>query len=265
VTDFDELVTEGLTAPFFGWDFSWLARHSSTGPAPWDYRARVADLARTAETMLDMGTGGGEVLSRLRARAPRTVATEGWPPNVPVAGERLRPLGVPVVQDKGARNNTEQDGTGEDGTGEDGTLPFRDGAFQLICNRHESFRAAEVCRVLEPGGRFITQQVDFHSYDELVRVLGIDIPPQPDTWLGIAQRQLTNAGLVIEESAAGEERIRFNDIAGIVYYLRIVNWAIPGYSLEAYREKLRALFDDDTAWPVMASQRQFMLVAVKPG
>jgi SAM-dependent methyltransferase len=260
VADFDELVAEAASAPFSGWDFSWLARHSSTEPAPWDYRARVADLARTAETMLDMGTGGGEVLSKLRALAPRTVATEGWPPNVPVAGRRLRPLGVPVVQDKGARDNTEQDGTGEDGT-----MPFRDGAFQLVCNRHESFRAAEVDRVLAPGGRFITQQVDFHSYDELAHVLGLDIPPQPDTWLGIAQRQLTDAGLIIEETAAGAERIRFNDITGIVYYLRIVSWAIPGYSLDTCRERLRALFEDDTAWPVMASQRQFMLVASKPG
>jgi SAM-dependent methyltransferase len=260
MAQFDELVTEAMDAPFIGWDFSWLARHSSTEPAPWNYRARVADLARTAATMLDMGTGGGEVLSKLRSRAPRTVATEGWPPNVPVAAQRLRPLGVPVVQDEGARDNTDQDAAGEDGR-----LPFRDGSFELICNRHESFRAAEVGRVLEPGGRFITQQVDFHSYDELAHVLGIEIPAQPDTWLGIAQRQVTDAGLVVEEAARGEERISFDDIAGLVYYLKVVSWAVPGYSLEAHRERLRALFADTAAWPVMASQHQFLLVASKPG
>ena len=88
VAGFDELATEALTAPFLGWDFSWLDRRSRTEPLPWDYCARVAGLARSAWTMLDMGTGGSEALSLLPDRAPRTVATESWPPNVPVAGRR---------------------------------------------------------------------------------------------------------------------------------------------------------------------------------
>ena len=72
VAGFDELVTEALTAPFSGWDFTWLDRRSWTEPLPWDYSARVAALARSARTMLDMGTGGGEALSGLRTarRAP---------------------------------------------------------------------------------------------------------------------------------------------------------------------------------------------------
>ncbi len=70
VAGFDELVTEALTAPFSGWDFSWLDRRSWTEPLPWDYSARVAALAHSARTMLDMGTGGGEALSGLPDRAP---------------------------------------------------------------------------------------------------------------------------------------------------------------------------------------------------
>jgi hypothetical protein len=33
-----------------------------------------------------------------------------------------------------------------------GTLPFRSASFHLVTNRHESFVAAEVARVLAPGG-----------------------------------------------------------------------------------------------------------------
>lgn len=40
-----------------------------------------------------------------------TVATEAWPPNVPIAAARLRPLGIPVVQDEGAPDNTDSDRT----------------------------------------------------------------------------------------------------------------------------------------------------------
>jgi SAM-dependent methyltransferase len=259
MADFDDLVAEGMTAPFSGWDFSWLSRHSRTQPPAWDYRARVAGLARTAQTMLDMGTGGGEQLSRLPARAPRTVATEAWPPNVPVAGRRLQPLGIPVIQDAGARDNMAQHDTGHDGR-----LPFRDGSIDLVCNRHESFRAAEVSRILAPGGTFVTQQVDYHSHDELAEAVGIEKPEQPDSWLPLAQRQVTEAGLVVEETAAGAERIHFEDIAGIVYYLRVVSWDFPGYSLETHRERLRALFLDGSAWPVASSLRLFLLVASKP-
>jgi SAM-dependent methyltransferase len=259
MADFDELVTEGMTAPFAGWDFSWLARHSRTKGPAWHYPELVAGFARNAQTMLDMGTGGGEVLSRLPARAPRTVATEAWPPNVPVAGRRLASLGIPAVQDEGAADNADQDGADDRGR-----LPFRAESFDLVCNRHESFRAAEVGRVLAPGGTFVTQQVDYHSHDELIEMLGLELPERPRSWLPLAERQVTDAGLVVEETGLGAERIEFNDITGIVYYLRVVSWDFPGYSLQTHRERLRALFADASAWPVMSSLRLFLLVASKP-
>jgi SAM-dependent methyltransferase len=259
VADFDELVAETMTEPFSGWDLSWLDRHSRTAPLPWDYSARVAALAGSALTMLDMGTGGGEALSRLAARARRTVATEAWPPNVPVAGRRLLPLGIPVIQNEGARDNMDQDGANDGGH-----LPFRDGSLDLICNRHESFLAVEVSRVLAPGGSFVTQQVDYRDNDDLARLLGIETPDEPESWMGLAERQLSEAGLVIEEAARAEQRVDFDDIAGIVYYLKAVSWSIPGYSLEKQRDRLRALYEDPSAWPVVTRGHRFLLIASKP-
>ncbi|HEY2506461.1 MAG TPA: class I SAM-dependent methyltransferase, partial [Streptosporangiaceae bacterium] len=230
---FDELVTEALTAPFSGWDLSWLDRRSWTEPLPWDYGARVAALSRSARTMLDMGTGGGETLSALPNRSPRTIATEAWPPNVLVAGRRLQPLGIPVIQCEAASDNMDQSGVNDGGR-----LPFRAGSLDLICNRHESFLALEVSRVLAPGGTFVTQQVDYHDNDDLAQILGIETPEEPDSWMGLAERQVTEAGLVIEEAARADQRIRFDDIAAVVFYLKAVSWSIPGYSLEKYRERL---------------------------
>lgn len=259
VAGFDELVTEALTEPFSGWDFSWLDRRSRTEPLPWDYAARVAALAGNARTMLDMGTGGGEALSQLPHRAPRTVATEGWPPNVPLAARRLLPLGIPVIRSEAAADNMDQDAADEGGR-----LPFRDGSLDLICNRHESFAAAEVSRVLAPGGTFVTQQVDYHDNDDLAQLLGFETPQEPDSWIGLAERQVTDAGLTIEESARGEQRIRFDDIAAVVFYLKAISWSIPGYSLDKHRDRLRALHEDAGAWPVTASGHRFLLVAAKP-
>ena len=254
---YQQLEAQALGAPFAGWDFSWLAARSSIEPLPWSYRREVARYVGSTVTMLDMGTGGGEVLSRLRSRPRRTVATEAWPPNVPVAAARLRPLDIPVVRDEGSPNNTEPDGSG-------GRLPFRDGAFGLVINRHEAFRATEVGRVLKPGGAFVTQQVDHSSYEGLYRLLGLAIPAQRDSWLPMARQQVTDAGLRVVAAIAGEEVEHFSDVAAVIYYLRVISWAIPEYSLAAHRERLREAWADPGRWPVTNRQRRFLLVAERP-
>jgi hypothetical protein len=258
VATFEELVGEALNAPFSGWDFSWLAARSSAGPLPWSYRREVAHRAAEARTMLDMGTGGGERLSRLSPRPWLTVATEAWPPNVAVAAARLRPLGIAVVQDEGAPDNTAR------GSNDRGRLPFGDGVFALVANRHEAFRADEVRRVLAPGGTFITQQVDFHSYDDLCQLAGLDVPQQPDSWLPFARQQVEDAGLAVGTAVGGEQRLEFHDVAAVVYYLRVVGWGIPHYSLDACAARLRAAHEAPQMWPVPVRQRRFLLIATKP-
>jgi SAM-dependent methyltransferase len=249
---FAELEAEAMAAPFSGWDFSWLDTRTSTEPLPWRYEEEVAGYATTTRTMLDMGTGGGEVLARLR-RPAMAVATESWPPNVPVAAHRLRPLGVGVVQTEGAPDNDTQRDDMPD------TMPFRDGSFDLVTNRHESFSAAEVARILAPGGVFVTQQVDYRNDDDLYRLLAMDVPEGPDSWLPLAQRQLASAGLRVITARTGSERTRFHDVAAVVYYLRVVSWAIPGYG----REKLRAAWADPDRWPADVRTRRFLLIAMK--
>jgi uncharacterized NAD(P)/FAD-binding protein YdhS/SAM-dependent methyltransferase len=201
--------------------------------------------------MLDMGTGGGERLARLPSRPPRTVATEAWPPNVPVAAARLRPLGIPVIQDEGAPDNKVQDNA------DAGRLPFRDGAFALVASRHEAFRAREVSRVLAPGGAFVTQHIDYHSSDDLYRLLGLAAPKQPESWLPLARQQVRDAGLIVQAAVRGEERHQLRDVGALVYYLRVVSWAVPEYSLDRCRTALRAAHETPELWPAPFRQRLF--------
>ena len=276
---FEEHISEAVSAPFSGWDFSWLAARSTSGSLPWSFRHEVADRARSARSMLDMGTGGGERLARLSPRPKLTVATEAWPPNVAVAAARLHPLGIAVVQDEGAPDNVRQEsaqqggaqpgGAKPDGAKPDGAqrgrLPFRDGAFGLVANRHEAFLAAEVSRVLAPGGAFITQQADFHSYDDLYRLLGLEVPDQPDSWLPLARQQVEDAGLVVQTAVCGDESQAFHDVGAVVYYLSVVSWAIPEFSIDACIPQLRAAHETPEIWPVRVRQRRFLLIATKPG
>src|SRR5438477_9654810 len=136
---------------FSGSVYAVRVRALEPGP-PWDYQAMARELARAAGSVLDLGTGGGERLSAIVAGLPaRVVATEEWEPNVPVAGRRLTPLGVRVVQASSLR------------------LPFADAAFDLVLDRHEELEPKEIARVLRPGGRLLTQQVDRNDWRELAR------------------------------------------------------------------------------------------------
>ena len=260
---FDDLLTEARDAPFSGWDFSWLdARTTLTEDLPWSYRAEVTSRAAGAAAMLDMGTGGGELLAGIRPRPARTVATESWPPNVGIAASRLRPLGIPVVHCAGAPDNMSDEAAAA-APGPPGVLPFADGTFDLVINKHESFRGDEVARVLAPGGIFVTQQVDCHSSDDLYQLLGMEPPPAPDTWLPLAVSQLEAAGLTILVTAAGRARRSFQHVGAVIYYLKVVDWAVPGYSLDAFLPRLREAWQTSAAWPWPMSEPRFLVVAAR--
>ena len=146
-----------------------------------------------------------------------------------------------------------------------GLLPFADGAFDLVINKHESFRGDEVARVLAPGGTFITQQVDYHSYDDLYRLLGLEPPPQPESWLSLAVGQLTAAGLTITATAAGQATRHYDDVGAVIYYLKVIDWAVPEYSLDALLPRLREAWQTAGAWPWPLTERRFLVVADNPG
>ena len=102
------------------------------------------------------------------------------------------------------------------------------------------------------------------SDDDLYRLLGLRVLDQPASWLPLARRQLREAGLTVPVATAGEERQRFHDVAGIIYYLRVISWAIPEYSFDEYAGRLRELHETPAAWPVTIRQYRFLVIAAKP-
>jgi SAM-dependent methyltransferase len=259
--DLDSLLAQAEDQPFSGWDFSWLTGRVTEQPPPWDYTALVAKRARRSPDLLDLGTGGGEWLAGLPSRPPVTVATEGWPPNVAVAAARLRPLGVVVVQVEAAPDNADQ-ASGEPS----GRLPFRTSTFHLVTDRHESFVAAEVARVLAPGGRFVTQQVGSGNDDDIYRLLALAPPPPARRWdLGVAVGQVQAVGLEVGGGGAGEGVYWFADVGALVWYLKAIPWTVAGFTPAAHRPRLAALHARIAAeGPLRVRQQRFWLEAVKP-
>lgn len=237
-SDFERLIFEAERQPFSGWDFSYLRGRMSEGGVRWDYSDRVRRRLSTVDAVLDMGTGGGELLSTLTPLPPRTVATEAYPPNVEIARARLVPLGVEVVAIEGAPDNLDiAPGEGV------GSLPFPDESFPLVINSHESYYPAEVHRILQRGGSFITQQVGGEHNQELNRLLGAASGYGARWNLTFAVWQLEEAGLQIVDALEEYPETVFADIGALVYYLEAIPWQVPDFTLERYRDRLAAIHD----------------------
>jgi SAM-dependent methyltransferase len=231
---------EAYAAPLGGWDFSWLYQRANEVPPPWDFGRQVVYAAQEAERTLDIDTGGGEFVSRLAPFPGFVVATEGYAPNVAVAARTLGRVGIPLVQIKSAPDNVHQEAADPTSS----PLPFATRAFDLVIDRHSSYWPSELRRVLRPGGRFLTQQrSELGDSGEAWGHL-FDRPPAPREFdLAFAVEQLRDAGFEIIRAEDAATPIVFTDLAGVIYYLRLVPWAVEGFGPGRDRKALEKIAD----------------------
>ncbi len=237
---FEKLLEEALAAPFAGWDFSFLRGRRILEDAPWDYEQVAGRRVAASTAVLDLGTGGGEVLCELRPFPRMAVATESYPPNVKLAAATLRPCGVRVVHADDSTQSTLAPETDRDNHRR--RLPFRDGVFDLVLARNTAYAPAEAFRLLRPGGWLVSQNgLPLRpGRKELSDHLG---GPGPDwgTWgfLGPARQ----AGFDIIDYQEAEPATRYRDIGAVVYCLLHIPWIVTDFSLERYEARLRRIHE----------------------
>ena len=228
---FEELVESAERQPFKGWDFSYLrGRYIEARPC-WDYRRLVLGRLGGAKSLLDLGTGGGEFLSSLGRLPSATCTTEGYGPNTRVALANLRTRGADVVKTWCDDNGTKP---------QRGALPFRTACFDIVIDRHESYIADEVYRVLKPGGTFITQQVG-HGNNEDLRS-AFHVPGRPvSRRLAEAVGELEASGFRVLAKNECVLMSRFLDVGAVVYLLKAIPWEVPGFSVSKFEKELREI------------------------
>jgi SAM-dependent methyltransferase len=230
---------------FSGWMLDVKVRRLGEGP-PWDYLARARELASTARAVLDLGTGGGERFAEVIGGLDcRSVATEEWVVNAPVAAARLRPLGAGVVRCRSL------------------ALPFAGATFDLVLDRHEELEPAEVARVLAPGGRVLTQQV-WNDMNELSRYF----PRRSDfgDHFNGYQRGFSEAGLRVLDARTQAWSDAYESLGEVVYYLCLAPWDVPDFDpLGADLPALLALEKDlSTPEGILMSGGSYVIEAQKP-
>jgi len=237
-------------APFAGWDFSYLDGRMIEEDVPWSYEQRAQELMPQIRALLDMDTGGGERLLAMRTAWPqRVVATEAYPPNLQLARERLEPLGVTVLNIEVDNNRT---------------MPFVDGEFDLILNRHSAFNSGEIARVLTAGGHFLTQQVHGLYAHDLLAAFGVT-PLWPDAKPAFYVPLLQSAGLEIVTAEDWTGKLIFTDVGALVYYLKAVPWMVPGFSVKSHLAQLLTLQQQvETEGELLFTAKKYLIEARKP-
>ncbi len=165
-----------------GWD---ARRDSVQGPA--DYLDRVVEALGPAETVVDLGTGTGVLLSRLSGQSSRVIGVDASDEMLRVARDHVRELGLGNVELRlGALEH----------------LPLADGeadaavanmVLHHVAQPGEALREAR--RSLRPGGRLAIADFRTHTQESYREKLG-------DLWLGFEQHEvaawLDGAGFDVE-------------------------------------------------------------------
>lgn len=240
--------SEERKAVMRGWDFSEIEDRYRMGVLPWDLTEIIQRYLKDTDRLLDIDTGGGEFLLSLGHAPQLTSATEGWKPNVALCKTKLGGLGIDFHE-----------------MSDYSAMPFENEQFDIVTDRHGSYDADEIFRVLKHGGKFTTQQVGNRNDRELVELLLPDTPmPFPDNHLAVQIESFKKAGFEIAEQNEVFCPIAFYDVGALVWFAKVIEWEFVGFSVEKCFDRLleaqRMIQEKGT---VHGNIHRFYFVAVK--
>lgn len=223
---FEDLVGEAEAAPVGTWDFTWLEGRAVEERPTWRYFDRVVERTRRVESLLEVQAGTGTMVGNLPAVPPVAVATEGFGPSIALAAPRLRTHGVALVLTSPTH----------------GGLPLAEGSFDLVISRHPvEVGWDEIARVLRPGGTYLAQHVGPDSLRSLGELFVGPWPERSARHPVSERRNAERAGLDVAHMDLERPRTAFFDIGAVVYFLSLVPWIVPGFTVDSHRQALRDL------------------------
>lgn len=147
-----------------------------------------------------------------------------------------------------------------------GNLPYPERCIDVVVDRHGGYDAAEVARVLRPGGVLLSDQVAGDDVVDLHAVFGAPLP-RPHVTLDARAGRLADAGLDVTRREPWHGPLAFDDVAALVSYLTRVPWRSPAdFMVDGYGNTLIYLHMRAPAWgqPLVFTQSRFLLRAERP-
>lgn len=181
-----------------GWNFSVMK--TLRQPVPWDYTNVVSEYLTQKDSVLDVGTGGGERFIEL----------------APYFGAGLG-VDIDPVMIETAKQNA-KDVKNIEFTESDASLGNISQKFNVIVNRHCALDLIAIKEHLAPGGYFITQQVGEKNMNNIKIVLNQQV--QKPT---ITKSDIETSGLRLVSFCEYDVEYVVKDIESLVFWLKALD------------------------------------------
>jgi SAM-dependent methyltransferase len=145
-------------------------------------------------------------------------------------------------------------------------LPFVGESFELVISRHSLDPWwQEIARVLHSGGLYFAQHVGPHGLRSLSEFLMGPLPATSKRHPNSERRAAEEAGLTVRTLMVVRPRTAFFDVGAVVYFLRLLPWIAPGFTVDRYRTALHRLHDAIERYgPFETTASRMLIDVIKP-
>ncbi|MFW0837505.1 MAG: class I SAM-dependent methyltransferase [Candidatus Komeilibacteria bacterium] len=230
-----------------GWDFSNL--QVETEDKKWNFYKEVVAKAKSNFRLLDIGTGGGEAVLKIRNNFTEIIGIDFSVNMIMTAKANLKKSKATNVIFK--LMDAKQ-------------LEFQDNYFDIVSDRHCEFSAFEIARVLKPGGYFLTQQVSEGDKLNIKQAFG-----RGQDWgvkEGIAMKKyitkLKTAGFVNIKVYTYNVKEWYKSAEDLIFLLRHTP-IIPNFGKkpEDFAVLDRFIADNSSQSGILTNSKRYMLIA----
>lgn len=231
-----------------GWDFS-KVKAAAEG-VKWQFYNEVTQRLKQPDTLLDIGTGGGEALISITHACSFLVGIDQSSGMVQTANHNLQ------ISNKTNVQFMQMDAE---------KLDFPDNYFNVVSCRHSPFNAAEVMKVLANDGIFLTQQVSEGDKLNISQAFGRGQRTNLDGTLKNRYiEELNEAGFSTIQSFEYDAVEYFATYEDLVFLLKHTP-IIPDFG--KYKDDFEILekfiADNKTEKGIQTNSKRFMIIAKK--
>lgn len=183
--------------PRHGWDFSRMSDRRA--PVPWSYEDVVGERLALRHDVLDVGTGGGEILRSFANRIHTGLGIDIDQQMVQVAREN-----ADNSPNLGFRRSSH-------------LLEDVQEVFDVVLSRHAPFSVDAVASHLNDGGVFITQQVGERNMANVKAALGQSVPTP------VTRETFEDSALTLLEFREYDVTYIVPDIDSLVFWVRALD------------------------------------------
>ncbi|WP_209970846.1 class I SAM-dependent methyltransferase [Paenibacillus eucommiae] len=232
-----------------GWDFSTLK--VATEGEKWDFYKEVTDRCEKSDLLLDIGTGGGEMLLSITDSALLLVGIDHSKDRIQTANANLQ------KSNKANARFLLMDAE---------NLEFPPSFFNVVSCRHSNFYAEEIAKVLVKDGMFLTQQISDNDKLNIKEAFGRgqQFGSDEGLWKEKYLEELAQAGFSDIQHVEYDATEYYKSYEDLIFLLKHTP-IVPDFGQSEHDFDILQKFieENQTGQGIRTNSKRFMIIAKK--